>query len=378
MNQQLLQLKPYPMEELNRRKQELHRQGVRIFDFGTGDPTLPTEPFIIDALRDAIPRVSQYPTVMGEPALLDACTSSLWRRFGVVLSVEQILPTAGSKEAVFHFPQVFLNVDSSKRHVIYPTPGYPVYERGTLFAQGTPWPVVLTEENGFQIDFSTLPESVLQQTAIVWINSPHNPTGAVASGAYFEEILAYARKYDFIVCSDECYCDIYTHEPPASILQHATEGVLAFFSLSKRSGMTGYRSGFVAGDSSLIAKYRKFRASMGVASPVFIQAAATAAWSDDAHVQRRRLIFLERRRLFEQFFAEHGLHCASGPGTFFLWVRVPAGYDGESYARLLLEQGIVVSPGSFYGEGSEAYIRLAMVPDLEECQEALSIWKTIL
>ncbi|MBB5022474.1 succinyldiaminopimelate transaminase [Desulfurispira natronophila] len=378
MNQRIQALKPYPMEALTARKAELHKLGKPVYDFGTGDPTVPTEPFIIDALRNSVPTISQYPTVAGDQQFRETCASYVKRRFGVTLDPEsQILPTAGSKEAVFHFPLVFLDTDSNKTNVIYPTPGYPVYERGTLFANGTPCPVVLREDNGFVMNLDGVETQTLEKTAILWLNSPHNPTGSVMSRSQLQHMVTIARQYGIIICSDECYGDIYFQQAPTSILQCTTEGALAFFSLSKRSGMTGYRSGFIAGDATLIARYRVNRATMGVASPVFIQAAATAAWNDDEHVERRRKIFRERRDLIQDFLRRKGLAHAGGDGTFFLWVKVPAGYTDFTYTEKLLEHGIVVSPGSFFGQGSERYIRLALVPDLTRCHDALEVWNQI-
>ncbi|WP_027389610.1 succinyldiaminopimelate transaminase [Chrysiogenes arsenatis] len=380
MNSRISALQPYPMDELNRLKAELQQQGVTLYDFGTGDPTIPTSDFIIQALRDAIPSVSQYPTVAGESTMRTACAGYLQRRFQVSCNpATEILPSAGSKESVFHFPLAFLDPHTPRKYVIYPTPGYAVYERGTLFAEGECYPVILRPENNFLLDLDAIPSDILRQTAIVWINYPHNPTGAIATAAYYQRVAELAREYGFIVCSDECYCDIYDHDDaaPLSMLQFGRENILAFYSLSKRSGMTGYRSGFMAGDSTLVATYKKIRTSMGVASPTFIQAAATAAWSDDAHVAWRRGIFGERKQLFLDFFARHGLECHSGPATFFLWVKAPAGYDGQSYATHLLRHGIVVSPGSFFGDGSAEYIRIALVPDKEKCQQAIALWEKL-
>ena len=185
-----------------------------------------------------------------------------------------------------------------------------------------------------------------------------------------------ARKYGFVVCSDECYSDIYFGAPPLSMLQAQVENVVAIHSCSKRSGMTGYRSGFLAGDPDLIATLRKLRSHPGVASAEFIAPAAVAAWSEDAHAEERREIFRKKRDRFLRFFAEHGLQADASEATLYLWVKVPDGDTSASYARKLLEEGIVVAPGTAFGAG-EGYVRVALVPTLAECEEAVRAWARV-
>jgi aspartate/methionine/tyrosine aminotransferase len=181
-----------------------------------------------------------------------------------------------------------------------------------------------------------------------------------------------------LLFSDECYNDVYSGQPPPSILEITRERTLAFVSLSKRSGMTGYRSAMIAGDSELIAALKKLRPSIGLASPGFVQHAATAAWSDDAHVNERNRIFAAKRALFESFFERAGLRWTPTNASLYLWVEVPKGYGGdETYALKLLEGGILVAPGSSFGLGGEGYFRLALVPGIKECEEAVARWEEI-
>ncbi len=376
MNKRVRELKTYPMDRLNRAKEELRKRGIKIYDFGTGDPKEPTDERIRRALCEAVPEVSQYPTVKGKRELREAISNWLKKRFGVDIDPErEVIPTAGSKEAIFHFPLVFVDTDSPKRKVIFGTPAYPVYERGTLFAGGEPFPVELKYEDGFLLRLDRVPKSVLEETAIVWINYPHNPTGATAPLSYLEEVYGLCRENGIILCSDECYTEIYFEEPPPSILQVGKEGAVAFHSLSKRSGMTGYRSGFVAGDEKIVGDYLKYRSSFGVASPEFIQEAARVAWSSEEHVERRRKIFEEKARIFEEFFKEIGLEFLPPRATFYFWVRLPEGVSGEEYALHLLNYGIVISPGEFFGRGGEGFFRIALVPTVEECREAVKVWR---
>jgi len=189
MNGRIRELKAYPMDRLVKAKEELRRAGKKIYDFGTGDPKEPTDPKIRKALIEAVPEVSQYPTVKGRKDLREAIANWFFNRFHVVLDPEtEVIPTAGSKEAIFHFPLVFIDTDTEKKKVIYGTPAYPVYERGTLFAGGEPYPIELEYDEQFLLRLDKLPRSILEETAIVWINYPHNPTGAVAPLSYLEEI----------------------------------------------------------------------------------------------------------------------------------------------------------------------------------------------
>jgi succinyldiaminopimelate transaminase len=378
MNPALRALKPYPMAELQRRKAELVASGKTVYDFGTGDPIEPTPAFIPDALRQAVPAISQYPSVAGTPALRTAAANYLKRRFGVTLDpVKQVLPAAGSKEAIFHLPLAVIDPATAKDTVVYGTPGYPVYQAGTLFAGAREHPVVLTRTHGYRLDLTTLPVEVLKRTAIVWLNYPHNPTGACVDLAYYRAQAAACAEHGILLASDECYQDLWFDEsatPPPSLLEVATTGVLVFHSCSKRSGMTGYRSGFIAGDVALISAYRGWRAAMGVGSPAFIEQAAAAAWNDDAHAVERRRIFAAKYRLLAEGLSGKGIEILPSEAGLYLWAKVPGGGDADAYAGRCLDAGLVISPGGFFGDGGAGWFRLALVPGLEDCRKALAVW----
>ncbi len=362
--------------ELDERRRALAAAGKRLFDFGLGDPLEPTPPFIRETLRAAVPEISQYPSAFGTAALRAAAAGYLARRFGVRVDAEsQVLACAGAKEAIFHLPLAFAG-DPARRKVVMPDPGYPTYEVGARFAGLEPVKVPLTAARRFLVEPEDLGEDVLRQTLIFWISYPHNPTGALAPRDYLRRVGEAALRHGFVVASDECYVDIYFGEPPASMLELQQENVLAIHSCSKRSGMTGYRSGFLAGDPDLVRTLRALRSHPGVASPVFVTAAAAAAWADDAHAAQRREIFRRKRDRFLRFFAEQGLSVDASDATLYLWVRVPAGHTSASYALRLLEGGIVVAPGTAFGAG-EGYVRVALVPTLEECEDAIQQWARI-
>ncbi len=377
LNPMLEKLPAYPFVRMDERRRELEEKGTTLFDFGTGDPREPTDEKIRLALIEGVPEVSQYPSVTGTRELREAFCGFMSRRHGVELDPDtEVLPAAGSKEAIFHAPLAFLHPSHERRGVAYGTPGYPVYERGTLFAGGEPLPVKLRKEDGFLLPTRPLDP---QKTRALWINYPHNPTGATATYSYLEEVAGFCREHDVLLFSDECYNDVYSGDPPPSILEVTRKRALAFVSLSKRSGITGYRSAMMAGDPELIAALKKLRPSIGAASPSFVQKAATVAWQDDAHVEERNRIFDEKRALFVNFFERAGLRALPTNAGLYLWVEVPEGYGGddEAYAMRLLEEGIIVAPGSSFGPGGEGFFRVALVPSLEECERAIERWESL-
>lgn len=361
-----------PIAMIQERARALAAAGERLIDFSIGDPREPTPQFIPDALHAAVPEVSQYPLTAGIPELRQAIAKYLGRRFGVSIDPDtQVMPTSGSKEAVFSAPLAFVD-PSANQSVVYGTPGYPIYERGALFAGATADPVVL--DGDFVLRAGDVSEESWDRARLLWICTPHNPAGAVTSDSELAELVATAKATDTLLMSDECYADIYEEDVypdgPGSALQHAGDdaaGVLAFFSCSKRSGMTGYRSGAMVGDAEAISALKRLRTATGTASPEFVQAAAAAAWSDDAHATERRRIFAKKREVLRPAFDRLGLEVVASTAGLYVWVKVE---DDMATTERLLEDGIVVSPGRFFGAGGEGYLRLALVPPLAACQDA--------
>ena len=379
INPLLDSLSSYPIVEIERRKSEVAASGVRIFDFGTGDPSDPTPEFIRQALLQAVTPRCPYPKVTGRPPVRQAIAAYMERRFGVVLDPDtQVIPTAGSKEAVFHAPLLVIDPAAEDRLVAFPDPGYPAYQRGALFCGAEPYPVIL---DGTDHVFRpwTMPEEILRKTRMIWINNPHNPSGAITSLEDLKRCVEVCQEYDILLMSDETYADIYQGVRPHSVLEAGTRNVVVLHSLSKRSGMTGYRSGFLAGDPEMIARLKALRANPGLVPQDFVNAAAIAAWGDDAHVEQRRQVFQQKKDLFTDFFTEVGMDLVGSDATIYLWIVVPEGETDESYAARLLQNGIVVCPGRMFGVagGGAGYVRLALVPSLEECAEAIEVWRTI-
>ncbi|GDY02844.1 LL-diaminopimelate aminotransferase [Planctomycetota bacterium] len=376
MNERLRKLQQYPMVALEQTKRALLARGLRVFDFGTGDPIEPTATVIRDAMQRGTTAVSQYPSVHGQPELRRAAAGYMQRRFGVVVDPDtEILPTMGSKEALFHLPMVLVQVPSEHDLVLYGEPAYPVFEIGALFAEAWTYSVPLNAQNRYLMDPDMVPAATLKRAAVVFLNYPHNPTGQCLPDSLFRAWVAARDEYGFTLVNDECYADIYYEEPrPRCVLEFGRQGCLAVHSLSKRSGMTGYRSGFIAGDQELLAHYRRFRASMGNAPQDFVQAASTVAWSDSEHAEVRRKLFAEKRRVLKEHFGKLGLAVYPSTASLFLWVEVPKNMTDVAYAARCAEAGIVVAGGSCFGKGQENFFRIALVPSLEDCIAATKVW----
>ena len=365
---------PYPFEELDRRKAEAIAAGRPIVDFGVGDPREETPAFIREALKDAIGPTSSYPRAAGLPELRVAIAHWVERRFGTRLDPDtHILPTLGSKEPIFHLAQSLLDPEGGKGRVIVTTPGYTIPERGARFAGGEVDRLCLTEHNRFLPIFDEVDDAGWADAAILWLNYPNNPTGATAPLDYLRQAADRCRSHDVLLASDEAYCELWFEgEPPASVLQvDELTNVLAFHTLSKRSSMTGYRSGFVAGDPELIAALKALRPSIGVTPQEFVQRASVVAWNDETHVEETRAVYGRKRKLFLDVFTAHGIHVTGSIATFYLWVPVPASTSSLEWSlRLLDDADVLVAPGSFFGPDGEGYVRMAMVPTMEECERA--------
>ena len=257
-----------------------------------------------------------------------------------------MIPTLGSKEAIFSFANVVLDLAGGRDTVVLTEPGYPVGVRGAQFAGARVVELPLLEEHGFLPDLDAVPAETWQRTALCWVNYPNNPTGATAPLAFYERLAALAREHDFVLASDEAYTELWFDEPPVSALQlDDWTNLVVFNTLSKRSSMTGYRSGFVAGDPELIAALKQFRPNVGTAPQEFVQRASVVAWGDEEHVERARASYARKRALFLDLFARLGLRNAGGPATMYLWVATPAGETSEAFATRLLEHGVIVGAG---------------------------------
>jgi succinyldiaminopimelate transaminase len=370
----------YPFVKLELAKRRLAEQGVELIDFGKGDPREPTDIRIRQALVEGLTETSSYPLAEGLPELRRAIAAWCGRRFGVEPDPDtELIPTYGSKEAIFLLAQVLIDRDAEKRLVVTTEPGYPVPDRGAAFAGADVLQLPLLEENGFLPDLGAVDGEVWDRAAIVWTNYPNNPTGAVAPLSYLTRLAELSREHDFLLACDEAYTELWFDEPPHSALEVREHGNVAVFNtLSKRSSMTGYRSGFVAGDAELIAALKQFRPTVGTAPQEFVQRASIVAWNDEDHVERTRDTYRRKREALLPTLEAEGIHVAGGGATMFLWLEVPEGESSDAFAARLLEYGVIVSPGTFFGPAGEGYWRMALVPTEKECVRAAAILAEVL
>ncbi len=362
-------LESYPFVRLREARAAVEAAGADIIDFGVGEPREATPDFIREALIAAVrdEPVSTYPLAEGLPEARAAIAGWIERRFGSVLDPDsEVVPTLGTKEAIFGLSQV---VGGPGSLVAVPTPGYPVPVRGALFAGATVVDAPLDATRGWLPDLDALP---LDDLALLWTNYPNNPTGARAPLAWLERAAEMARGHDFVLVCDEAYSELWLDgEPPSSGLELADRrNVLVLNTLSKRSSMPGYRAGFVAGDPDLIAAIKRYRPNCGVAPQAFVQRAAIAAWGDERHVEQVRALYRAKRDALLPALLALGLEPAGGDATFFLWMRTPIADDEAFATSLLAEHGVVVAPGSFLGAGGAGHVRIALVPTVERCAEA--------
>jgi len=368
----------YPFVRIDRAKREAAEAGIELLDFGQGDPREPTDPAIRQALVDGLQERMGYPKAEGLPELRAAIAGWFERRFGVALDPDtDVIPTYGSKEAIFSFAQVAVDPPSGKDTVVVTDPGYPVPARGAAFAGARVASLPLLEENGFLPDLEAVED--WERIALFWVNYPNNPTGATATLSFFEQLSELAREYEFLLCSDEAYSELWFTEPPCSAFQVADRAnVVVFQTLSKRSSMTGYRSGFVAASPELVSALKTYRPSTGAAPQEFVQRASIVAWNDEEHVSRTREAYRRKREVFLPMLERKGWRVAASEATMYLWVEVPGGESSESAAERLLAHGVVVAPGAYLGDAGEGYVRLALVPTLAECERAAGILEEIL
>jgi acetylornithine aminotransferase len=366
-------LATYPFVQLDEAKAAAVARGARVIDFGAGEPREETPPFIRRALAEAVEAepVSTYPSSEGLPELRAAIAGWCERRFGARLDpATEIVPTLGSKEAIFHLAQV---VAGRGTRVALTTPGYPVPARGAAFAGADVVELQLVAARGWLPDLDPVE---WEGVAILWLNFPNNPTAATIGLDVLERAATLARAHGFVLACDEAYSELwFGGDPPVSALAlRDRTNVIVFNTLSKRSSMPGYRSGFAAGDPELVAALKRYRPNVGVAPPTFVQRAAIAAWNDEEHVVQTRSHYAAKRDALLPALRAAGLEPAGGEATFFLWLRVPGAGDAEAYAlRLLDELGIVVAPGPYFGRGGEGHIRVALVPTLQACRRAAQL-----
>ena len=361
---------------------DAHAPGGDPIAMTIGEPRHPMPDFVGPILAANLAGFGVYPPNDGTPELLSAITGWIQRRYGATLAQDQVMVLNGTREGLFNACVALCPETKGGKTpvVLMPNPFYQVYAVAALSVGAEPVYVPATAATGFLPDYASLPPAVLDRVTIAYLCSPANPQGAVASRAYWRDLLALAEKHDFLIFADECYSEIWRSAPPPGGLEVAAEmganpeRVFTFHSLSKRSNLPGLRSGFVAGGTQGIAQMRKLRSFAGAPLPLPIQRVSEAAWADEAHVIENRALYQDKFRAADAIFAGlQGFECPEG--GFFLWLPVE---DGEAAAlKLWRETGVRVLPGAYLSRDAggqnpgKTYLRVALVAPKEEMQRGL-------
>ena len=387
MNPRLGVLQPYPFEKLRALLNGITpNERLRPINLSIGEPKHPTPEFVRRALTDALDGLAVYPATAGTIELREAIAAWLRRRYHLpaVDPAAQVLPVNGSREALFAFAQAIIDPDRPGAKVACPNPFYQIYEGAALLAGANPVYLNSTEGNGFRMRFDALRENVWREVQLMYACSPANPSGSVMRLDDWRTLFELADRHDFVIASDECYSELYFEEarPPLGGLQAARElgrdgfaRLVVFSSLSKRSNAPGMRSGFVAGDATLLKSFLLYRTYHGSAMSLPVQRASIAAWGDEQHVRDNRRLYAQK---FDAALAalRSPLEAYRPDGGFYLWMRAPID-DCEFAKRLYHEYNVLVLPGSYLARAAQGEnpgkdrVRIALVAPLAECVEAI-------
>ncbi|MDX1809530.1 MAG: succinyldiaminopimelate transaminase [Sulfurospirillaceae bacterium] len=365
-----MRFEPYPFEKLTELLKDITpRQEKEPVVLTIGEPQFETPMFIQEALRNSANLLKKYPKNAGEDYLKEAQLGFFEKRFNVKLKPEELIPTFGTREVLFNFPQ-FLLFDSPNPTMAFTNPFYQIYEGAAIASRAKQVHINLEEKDGF---LAKIDERTLKSLDLVILNFPNNPTTACLGKEELGWWVKKALEYDFVLMNDECYSEIYVNEPPVSLLEASLhvgnsnfKNVVVINSISKRSSAPGLRSGFIAGDESILSQYAKYRTYLGTASPLPLQVAASVAWSDEEHVEKNREKYRKNFALANEI-----LGIKIPKATFYIWLKVDD--DLEFTKGLYAEQNVKVLPGSYLGRGGmgDAYVRIALVEEAEKTKEAL-------
>jgi N-succinyldiaminopimelate aminotransferase len=385
MNPDLARLQPYPFERLRLLLAgNTPPAALPHINLSIGEPKHATPKLIFDALTAALPTLSSYPLTLGTDALRESIAAWLARRFGLgaIDPATQVIPVAGSREALFAFAQTVVDRTRAAR-VVMPNPFYQIYEGAALLAGAAPLFLPCTPDNGLRMDFGSIDAATWSEVQLVYVCSPGNPHGRVMTLAEWKQLFDLADRHGFVIASDECYSEVYFDEsrPPLGGLQAAValgrdrfDRLVAFGSLSKRSNAPGLRSGFVAGDAAVLRQFLHYRTYHGTAMSPAVQAASVAAWRDEAHVVENRRLYAEKFRLATPL-VQQALQTSMPEAAFYLWARAPID-DAEFARRLHAQCNVTVLPGSFLSRMRDGlnpgsgFVRIALVAGQAEVVEA--------
>ncbi len=379
--ERLGQLPPYLFVEIDRRKQAAIDAGKDVMNLGVGDPDCATHEFIVDRLASEIrkPNNHRYPVGSGVGEFVDVAIAFFKKRFGVQLERDQITALIGSKEGIGHLPTAVVNAGDG---VLIPEPGYPVYTAGTIFAGGVPRVLPLTAAGHWLPDFDAVPADVAENTRLMFLNYPNNPTGAVADVAFFERAVRFAREHDILIAHDAAYSEVFFETKPSSILEvdGAIDNCIEFHSLSKSFNMTGWRVAFAVGNPDAVAALAKVKDNLDSGQFNALQLAAAEALSHADHVDVRAMtdVYRQRRDVVVAALSEMGVQFDTPQASFYVWARCPDGYTSmEMVAKVLDDAAVVIIPGTGFGASGEGYFRIALTVDVDRMREAMERIKSI-
>ena len=360
----------YPFEKLNNLLEPIKPNSTyQPLSLTIGEPQFQTPQFILNKLNESAHLLNKYPKTSGEPILRNAMLIYLKNRFKLTLNNSQIIPTFGTREVLFNFPQFLLH-DIDNSVMAYPNPFYQIYEGAAKATRSEVIYLNLTKGNDFK---PTIDEKSLSRCDFVIINTPNNPTASTMLLNELKTWVNLALKYDFVLLNDECYIDLYLDAPLPSLLNASIEvgnsdfkNILVINSISKRSSAPGIRSGFIAGDAKILKEYMTYRTYVGCASPLPLQHAAAVAWADQSHVDGFREKYIKNFELAQEI-----LEITPPLSTFYIWL--PVDDEIEFTTRLYKEYNLKVIPGSFLGREGQGqnYVRLALVYEEDKTREAL-------
>lgn len=373
-------LPPYVFARLDELKARAREQGLDLIDLGMGNPDGSAPQPVIDAAIAALanPDNHGYPPFEGTANFRHAITSWYQRCYGVDLNPDsEALPLLGSKEGLSHLALAYINPGDL---VLVPSPAYPAHFRGPLIAGGKIHPLILSAEQDWLIDIAAIPEEVAKQAKILYFNYPNNPTTATAPREFFEEIVAFARHYEILLVHDLCYAELaFDGYQPTSLLEipGAKEIGVEFHTLSKTYNMAGWRVGFVVGNSDIIQGLRTLKTNLDYGIFAAIQTAAeTALQLPDIYIKQVQERYQKRRDFLIKGLAELGWQVPPSKATMYLWVPTPVGMSSADFALEVLQStGVVVTPGSAFGEAGEGYVRISLITDCDRLGEALRRFK---
>ena len=398
MNHDLSHLHPYPFAKMaTLLADSTPAQAYSEIKLGIGEPQHTPPAFVLDVLQENLDAFSRYPTTNGTFELRQTIAHWLEKRFFLhhVNANTEVLPVMGTREAIFSFVQAVVNHDDGDAHpiVAMPNPFYQIYEGAAILAQATPYFIPCIAAHGFKENYHAVSGEVWARTQLLFVCNPNNPTGSVMSMDDWEFLIRLSDKYNFIIASDECYSELYFDEPPIGLLQACTtlgrdnfKNCVVFHSLSKRSNLPGLRSGFIAGDATILKPYLQYRTYQGCAMPIPHQLASIAAWQDERHVAHNRALYQQKFALWMQELGEL-LDLRMPEAGFYFWVKVPEQFNGddELFVKALYERVNIYALAGRYlsrevnGKNSgQGYVRIALVASVEQSLDAINRIKTLL